>query len=66
MDHTLFSQVKNISVSCFNSNTFTWVVGKMQKKLSPEGGREGGAKKKKKHAQGTHRGQGSNPGPTVC
>ena len=45
-----------------NPNTFAGLVGKVRKKLSPEG-REGGEKKR---AQRARRTRGSNPGPAVC
>ena len=47
-----------------NPNTFAGLVGKVREKLSPEGGRKGGWKKKR--AQRARRAQGSNPGPAAC
>ena len=47
-----------------NPNTFTGVVEKVQKKLSPEGGRKG-KWRKKKQAQHAPGGRGSNLGPTA-
>ena len=47
-----------------NPNTFVGLVGKVRKKLSPEGGRKGGWRKK--HAQRDRRARGSNPGPAAC
>ena len=45
----------------FNHNTFAGLVGKVRKKLSPEGGRKGGGEKKR-----AQRARGSNPGPAAC
>ena len=47
-----------------NPNTFVGLVGKVQKKLSPEGGRQGGWRKKR--TQRARRARGSNPGPAAC
>ena len=47
-----------------NPNTFAGLVGKVRKKLSPEGGRKGGWRKKR--AQRARRTRGSNPGPAAC
>ena len=47
-----------------NPNTFAGLVGKVRKKLSPEGGRKGGWRKK--CAQRARRTRGSNPGPAAC
>ena len=47
-----------------NPNTFAGLVGKVRKKLSPEGGRKGGGEKKR--AQRARRTRGSNPGPAAC
>ena len=46
-----------------NPNTFAGLVGKVRKKLSPEGGREGGEKKRAQRARWA---RGSNPGPAAC
>ena len=56
-DHTLYALY-------INPNTFVGLVGKVRKKLSPKGGREGGFRKK--HAQCARRAWGSNPGPAAC
>ena len=51
--------------SLLNPNTFAGLVGKVRKKkLSPEGGRKGGWRKKR--AQHARRTRGSNPGPAAC
>ena len=56
-------------IICYNrinpnlTTGFTGLVGKVRKKLSPEGGREGGEKKR---AQRARRARGSNPGPAAC
>ena len=53
----------------FNPNLttgFTGLVGKVRKKLSPEGGRKEGRVEKKKRAQRARRARGSNPGPAAC
>ena len=49
-----------------NPNTFAGLVGKVRKKLSPEGGRKGGWRKKRK--QRARQARGSNPGlePRTC
>ena len=46
-----------------NPNTFAGLVGKVRKKLSPEGGRKGGWRKKR--TQRARRARGSNPGPAA-
>ena len=48
----------------FNPNLPVGLVGKVQKKLSPEGERKGGWRKKR--AQRARRAWGSNPGPAAC
>ena len=53
-----------MSVALINPNTFMGLVGKVQIKLSPEGGRKGGWRKKR--AQRARRARGSNPGPAAC
>ena len=50
-------------MGAINPNTFAGLVGKVREKLSPEGGREGGEKKR---AQRARRTRGSNPGPAAC
>ena len=49
-----------------NPNTFAGLVGKVRKKLSPEGGRKGGWSKNLKRAQRARRTRGSNPAPAAC
>ena len=50
-----------------NPNTFTEVVGKVQKKLLPEGGREGGEKEQGPGLEpGTYHMLGEVPLPTGC
>ena len=38
-------------INCDNPNTFAGLVGKVRKKLSPEGGRKGGWRKKARAAR---------------
>ena len=47
-----------------NPNIFVGFVGKVRKKLSPEGGRKGGWRKKR--VQRARQARGSNPGPAAC
>ena len=48
-----------------HSKPLSWVWwGRCEKKLSPEGGKKGGWRKK--HTQRTRRARGSNPGPAAC
>ena len=47
-----------------NPNTFAGLVGKVRKKLSPEGGRKTGWRKKS--VQRARRTRGSNPEPAAC
>ena len=50
--------------SWINPNLTAGLVGKVRKKLSPEGGRKEGWRKKR--AQRARRARGSNPGPAAC
>ena len=65
LEHTAFyKNVTLLSRNMNNSNTFVGLVGKVRKKLSPEGGRKGGRRKKACSARAP--GLGSNPGPAAC
>ena len=53
-----------LQLNDINPNTFAGLVGKVQKKLSPEGGRKEGRWEKKARAV-CPPGPGSNPGPAA-
>ena len=58
--HHSISQIKDTKSSLHNPNTFVGLVGKVRKKLSPEGGRKGGWRKKARAARPP--GPGLEPG----
>ena len=64
--HIITSKMNSVlpTNTYYNSNTFAGLVGKVWKKLSPEGGRKGGWRKKR--AQRARWARGSNPGPATC
>ena len=55
----------NLPLSTYNPNLPASWVGKVRKKLSPEGGRKGGWREKKR-VQRARRARGWNPGPAAC